>query len=576
MSVPLPRRYLSLWLRRLATDRLRHPASAPDEDRPLVVTALVKSALRIVAMNDAAHALGLRSGMPLADARAMYPALAVAPSDPEADRRLLDAVADWCDRYTPLIGIDAPDGLVLDITGCAHLFGGEAALARDLLARLAAQSLHARAAIADTVGCAHAVARYGAASVVPSKEMRRALLALPVAALRLAPETIEALAELGLKRIADLIDLPRAPLAARFGELLRRLDQALGREDEPIAPRLPVPAYVAEQRFSEPIALERNVLGTIARLAEKLGAAMEQRQDGARLLQVALFRTDHKVFRIEVGTPAPVRDGARIVRLFADRLAAIGDDCDPGFGFDMVRLAALIAERSEPMQAALAGGFAQAGSGGRDGEFSHLIDRLGARFGLRRVTCLVEQDTHIPEFAVAAVPAAHAVQARSSAPSPRLPSGRPRPSSTGYGEGRGEGQPLAQCGGGPLPGLSPHSPSKTGVDALMLGRGEDQDSLAPTRPIRLFGRPEPVDAIAQVPDGPPVRFRWRRVLHEVAAAEGHERIAMEWWRDAEGAALTRDYFRVESREGLRVWLYREGLYGRETAAPRWFLHGVFG
>ena len=180
MSVPLPRRYLSLWLRRLATDRLRHPASAPDEDRPLVVTALVKSALRIVAMNDAAHALGLRSGMPLADARAMYPALAVAPSDPEADRRLLDAVADWCDRYTPLIGIDAPDGLVLDITGCAHLFGGEAALACDLLARLAAQSLHARAAIADTVGCAHAVARYGAASVVPSKEMRRALLALPV------------------------------------------------------------------------------------------------------------------------------------------------------------------------------------------------------------------------------------------------------------------------------------------------------------------------------------------------------------------------------------------------------------
>ena len=423
-------------------------------------------------MNDAAHGLGLRSGMPLADARAMYPALAVAPSDPEADRRLLDAVADWCDRYTPLIGIDAPDGLVLDITGCAHLFGGEAALARDLLARLAAQGLHARAAIADTVGCAHAVARYGAASVVPSKEMRRALLALPVAALRLAPETIEALAELGLKRIADLIDLPRAPLAARFGELLRRLDQALGREDEPIAPRLPVPAYVAEQRFSEPIALERNVLGTIARLAEKLGAAMEQRQDGARLLQVALFRTDHKVFRIEVGTAAPVRDGARIVRLFADRLAAIGDDCDPGFGFDMVRLAALIAERSEPMQAALAGGFAQAGSGGRDGEFSHLIDRLGARFGLRRVTCLVEQDTHIPEFAVAAVPAAHAVQARSSAPSPRLPSGRPRPSSTGYGEGRGEGQPLAQCGGGPLPGLSPHSPSKTGVDALVLGRGE--------------------------------------------------------------------------------------------------------
>jgi protein ImuB len=341
--------------------------------------------------------------------------------------------------------------------------------------------------------------------------------------LRLAPETVEALAELGLKRIADLIDLPRAPLAARFGELLRRLDQALGREDEPIAPRLPVPAYVAEQRFSEPIALERDVLGTITRLAEKLGTVMEQRQDGARLLQVALFRTDHKVFRVEVGTAAPVRDAARIVRLFADRLAAIGDDCDPGFGFDMVRLAALVAERSEPVQTALASGFGQGGSGGMDGEFSHLIDRLGARFGLSRVTCLVEQDTHIPEFAVAAVPA-HA--ARLSSPAPRL-----------RGEGRGEG-------------LSPQART----------RGEG---------------PSP-DAIAQVPDGPPVRFRWRRVLHEVAAAEGPERITMGWWRDAEGVALTRDYFRVESREGLRVWLYREGLYGRETAAPRWFLHGVFG
>jgi protein ImuB len=563
MSVPsLRRRYLSLWLRRIATDRLR--GSAPGEEAPLVVTTLIKSALRIVAMNDAAQHLGLRLGMPLADARARYPALAVESSDPEADRRLIEAVADWCDRYTPLIGLDAPpfpppralpphpppragegregvgsggagaapDGLVLDITGCAHLFGGEAALCRDLLARLAAQGLHARAAIADTVGCAFAVARHGAASLVPPDQTRHALLPLPAAALRLAPETVEALAELGLKRVADLIDLPRAPLAARFGELLvRRLDQALGREDEPIAPRLPVPSYAAEQRFPEPIALERDVLGTIARLAARLGDAMERRQDGARLLQVALFRTDHKVYRIEVGTSAPVRDADRIARLFADRLAMIGEACDPGFGFDMVRLAALVTERSEPVQSGLAqGGFGCAD----DEEFSHLIDRLGARFGLRRVTRLIEQDTHIPEFAVAAVPA-HA-STRSV----------------------------------PRPAPSPTLPRKRGREK------EEPDSLSPTRPVRLFGRPEPVEAIAEVPDGPPARFRWRRVLHEVAIAEGPERIAMEWWRDAAGHALTRDYFRVESREGLRAWLYREGLYDRETGAPRWFLHGLFG
>jgi protein ImuB len=530
----------------------------PAPGEPLVVIQAIKSAQRIVAMNDAAQHLGLRLGMPLADARAMHPALAVAASDEAADRRLLDAVADWCDRYTPLIGLDAPDGLMLDITGCAHLFGGESTMGRDLLARLAAEGLHARAAVADTAGCAWGVARYGDASLVPSQQMRAALAPLPAAALRLAPETVEALAEVGLKRIGDLIDLPRAPLAARFGEILvRRLDQALGRQDEPITPRLPVPSYVAEQRFPDPIGLERDVLGTIARLAGRLCIAMERRQDGARLLQVALFRTDNKVYRIEVGTGAPLREPSRIVRLFADRLAAIGEACDPGFGYDMVRLAALVTERSEPVQAALAHtGFAAPGG---DAELWHLIDRLGARFGPRRVTRLVPQDTHIPEYAVAAVPAAR----RMLDDSLSLKRG-------GSGRGlRAANAALVETSAAPLPNPPPEA-----------GRGsrreETQDSLGPTRPIRLFERPEPVEAIAEVPDGPPARFRWRRVLHEVAIAEGPERIAMEWWRDETGQALTRDYFRVESRDGLRAWLYREGLFGRETPQPRWFLHGLFG
>ncbi len=158
-------------------------------------------------MNDAAQRLGLRPGMPLADARAMHPTLAVAASETAADRRLLDAVADWCDRYTPLVGLDTPDGLMLDTTGCAHLFGGESAMGRDLLARLTAEGLHARAAVADTAGCAWGVARYGDASLVPPQQMRAALAPLPAAALRLAPEIVEALAEVGLKRVGDLVDL---------------------------------------------------------------------------------------------------------------------------------------------------------------------------------------------------------------------------------------------------------------------------------------------------------------------------------------------------------------------------------
>jgi protein ImuB len=286
MSVPSSqpsRRYLSVWLRRLAADRLARSLPAPDE--PLVVTQAVKSAQRIVAMNDAAQRLGLRLGMPLADARAMFPALAVAASEEAADRRLLYAVADWCDRYTPLVGLDAPDGLMLDITGCSHLFGGESAMGRDLLARLAAEGLHARAAVADTAGCAWGVARYGDASLVPAQQMRAALAPLPAAALRLLPEMVEALAEVGLRRVDDLVDLPRAPLAARFGEILvRRIDQALGQEDEPITPRLPLPSYVTEQRFADPIGLDRDVLGTIARLAGRLCVATERRQESGSCL----------------------------------------------------------------------------------------------------------------------------------------------------------------------------------------------------------------------------------------------------------------------------------------------------
>jgi protein ImuB len=578
MNVP-SRRYLSVWLKRLPTDRIARRSSAPD-DAPLVVVAPVKSALRITALNDAAARLGLIPTMALADARAMYPALAAADADPEADAALLEAVADWCERYTPLAGLDAPDGILLDITGCAHLFGGEAALCRDLVERLAGQGLQACAAAADTVGCAWAVARFsqslprrgrvggeadrvgdaapphpgslrsptlpsrggiksGHQFVIPKGAAREVLSPLPLAALRIDTDIVMALAQAGLKRIADVLERPRAPLAARFGKnFIRRIDQALGREDEPINPRLPVPAAMAEQRFPDPIGREDDVLGTIENLARELDRVLERRGEGARLMKVALFRSDGKVHRLELGTAAPLRDPARVRRLFADRLAVLGDACDPGFGFDMLRLSAVVTERLDPQQTGLSGG------GDEPADLAHLIDRLGARFGLRRVCRLQPRNTHIPEFAVAAVPA-HA----SRHPEVRAAESRePRRATAASFEARLRRAPQDD---------------------------EEFDSLSPSRPIRLFQRPELIEALAEVPDGPPVRFRWRRVLHEVASVEGPERIAMEWWRDVQGNALTRDYFRVESREGARVWLFREGLFGRETSQPRWFLHGLF-
>jgi protein ImuB len=451
MSVLSSRRYLSVWLRRLSTDRVERRASAPAET--FVIAAPIKGAQCITALTDSAARLGLKTGMGLADARAMYPKLPVVEADFEADRHMLEAIADWCDRYTPLVGLDSPDGLLLDITGCAHLFGGETALARDLVARLTQQGFHARVAVADTVGCAWGVARYGKPGIVPRGET--GVAALPIAALRVDAETVAALKTSGLTCVADLDSRPRAPFAARFGKgLLLRLDQALGRVDEPITPRLPVPAAMAEQRFPDPIAREDDVLGTIEHLGQQLATVLDRRGEGGRLFQVALFRADGAVHRLEIGTGAPLRDPAHVRKLFEERLAVLGDACDPGFGYDMVRLSALVAERSDP---------AQTGLGGNDNaeELAHLIDRLGAHFGLRRITRMVSQDTHIPEHAVTAVPA--------------------------------------------------HAPRSAAISMLPI----EQDSLSVARPLRLFERPEPVDAIAQVPDGPPIRFTWRHVTHQV-------------------------------------------------------------
>jgi protein ImuB len=339
---------------------------------------------------------------------------------------------------------------------------------------------------------------------------------LPLAALRLPDETVAALARLGLKRIDDILDLPRAPLAARFGaDLLRQLDRALGREDEPLTPRLPVAPYVAERSFHEPIAREEDVLTTIERLAARLKAALNARGVGARRLELALFRTDGVVKRIAAGTSRPLRDPQAIRALFVERLAALGDEVDPGFGFDLARLSVLNAEPCPDEQIGLGGHEDRA-------ELDRLVDRLSARLGRRRVSRLVAHDSHSPELAVQALPA----------------------------------QAMARA--------------ELGWDAFRRFRA-DAD-LSP-RPLRFLVKPEPIeDVFALVPDGPPVRFRWRRAMHEVVAAEGPERIESAWW-SAEGGPA-RDYFRVEDRAGLRFWLFRAGLY-RDVATPRWFLHGMY-
>ncbi len=501
------RRFLSLWLRRLATDRIaRH-----DKETPLAVAGPVGNAQLLTAVNDAAARLGLVAGLPLADAHAMFPTLAVAEADAAADAALLAQIASWCLRYTPLVGLAPPDGLTLDLTGCAHLFDGEEKLRRDLMLRLKAFGFQARAAIADTVGAAHALARHGKLAIAPPGGQREVLAQLPLAGLRLEPEVVQGLKQSGFTCIGALYPLPRAPLAARFGlELWLQLDHALGRQGEAITPGLPAPRFTVERAFAEPLVRMEDVLTVAEELAGRLTALLAERGQGARGLELLLFRLDGRMQRLTAGTSRPLRDAAFIRRLFADRLTACEDEYDPGFGYDLVRLCAGETEALEAAQAGL--------SGDNDDEaLARLTDRLTARLGEHQVLRLVEQDTHIPEAACTALPAR---TVRKAAPAPLPP----------------------------------------------------QDTLLAERPLRLFARPQPLDdeAVATVPDGPPIRFRWRRIVHDVIASEGPERIAMEWWRGAGGPS--RDYFRVACKDGARFWMYREGIVGQH---PRWFVHGLF-
>ncbi|MGH6877623.1 MAG: DNA polymerase Y family protein [Rhizomicrobium sp.] len=511
------RRILALWFPRLPTDRLqRKSRAASPETAPLVIAAKTGNALRLCALDRKAAALGLRAGMPLANARAMVLALDVANADEAADQRLFESIADWCLHYTPQVALDPPHGLLLDVTGAAHLFGGEQALLARSRKSLRGQGFAVQGAIAGSATAARALARYRDGALVPPGEEATAVAMLPVEALDLDPAITHAFRHAGLKTIGHVTTRKRSELTARFGAaMMFALDRALGQAEKPISPRAALPDYMAERIFAEPLVAEDAILETLRGLAASLGGLLAERGQGARRLEAWFFRADGKIRRIAIETGAPTRDPAVIVRLFRERLAALVDPLDPGFGFDLIRLCA---DRAERCEAETAGFEARAKE--EEKEIAVLVDRLAARFGSQRILVFQPNDTHIPEAAAVALPAQRAGK------------------------------------------------SKLSWKEI---RGADE---APRRPLRMFAKPELIEATAEVPEGPPVRFRWRRALHEVAFAEGPERIAMEWWRE-QALPPTRDYFRVEDSNGRRFWLYREGLYGSETTGARWYLHGLF-
>ncbi|WP_375257574.1 DNA polymerase Y family protein [Citreimonas sp.] len=548
------RRILSLWFPRLGAERAirTEPFLA---DRPLAIVEQDGPSQVLSSLSLAASGAGLHRGQPLRDATAMCADLVTRPRDSRAERAFLDALHRWAGKFSPWVSAERPEALVVDLTGCAHLFGGESALAEQVAQDCADLGLTVRLGLADTLGAAWALARYAGAApgahrtgdaieqearatraragkrrhwerggaappvvaasaaqgrIAPPGQSWQALSPLPVAALRLEPDTQAQLARLGLRRVGDLLGQPRAGLARRFGRgLVDRLDQATGAAPEPISPAAAPHRFAVRLSFPDPIGLRDDVEAALDRLLEHLCGRLRRRAVGARVLRLEAWRCDGTMTDRGVTAAVASFDAARLKPLLAMKL----DDLDAGQGIDMLRLEA---QRTEPIHDRTPAGHAEAASRatartGQSVAFEDLIGRLGARLGMEAITRRHPGQSHLPEKEALTLAAAWS----------------------------------EPCGAWPAPAVP--------------------------RPLTLWPLPEPVQA-PDHPD-PPATFRWRGRDWVVEGATGPERIAPEWWLDDPAwRSGARDYWRFETDRGERLWLfYAHGA----TLSPGWFCHGAF-
>lgn len=547
------RRILSIWFPRLGAERVMRSAHGVSEG-PLVIVAEQSNMQVITALNAEASVAGLHVGQPLRDAHAMCATLVTRSRNPPAEAGFLTALRRWAGKFSPWVAEEPPDALVIDLTGCAHLFGGEAALLTVIEADCTDMGLSVQMGVADTRGAAWALARYagqvgqsqrsgdaidqearatrsravkrrhwtrgGAApQVVPAQggvgriaepgQTYGALRDLPIAALRLDGDTAAQLSRLGLRQIGDLLGQPRAALARRFGRgLVMRLDQAMGSAPEPVSPARPPHRFAVRLTLPEPIGLQADLLAGIDRMLPRLCQLLEDKSRGARTLRLEAHRTDQAAEVVEIGLARPSFDSHRIRPLLEMKLEQI----DAGFGIDMLRL---VAVQTEPLHARTAVGHLKAGQAVRDRlagntALDDLIGRLGARVGMEAITRRHPVSSHIPEKTAQVLAAAWSEPAR------------------------------------------------------------DWPAPPNSRPLLLWP-PEPVHA----PDTPslPARFRWRGRDWALSQAFGPERIAPEWWLDDPNwRSGVRDYWVVVTEQGDRLWLY----YGHGGAmSSGWFCQGSF-
>jgi protein ImuB len=517
------RRVVSVFLPHWSTDRLRRKTTKPPPETSavepgpsLLVTAVPDHGRRVVAAVDqGARAVGIAVGMTITKARSFAPELEVVDADPDADLIGLRRIALWAGRrYAPIVSPDPPDGLWLDITGCASLFGNERALVKDLHRRLAGFGLSVQIAVADTAGCAHAVARHvpaGRPVTIEPGDHRKALALLPIASLRLEPGVIDALRKLGFDRIEQLIVAPRAPLAKRFGRTLyRRLDQALGQIPEPIDPLFPEELPRTRRGFLEPIMTADAFATVIGDLSRDLAEQLVRLGKGARRLDCYFHRVDGYPQAIRVGTAAPSRDPHHLAKLLCARIETI----DPGLGVEVMTL---VAPLVEPLSARQGEGLERVSRPGPD--LAALVDALANRFGQRRLYRATPHASAMPERSVEIVPA---LGARAGA---AWNDDLPRPC-----------RMLASPEAIDVTAMLPDHPP-----AMFVWRGKRFRVAQADGPERLHGE-------------------WWR----------------ERGAEADRPYAVRDYFQVETVSGGRYWIFRLGDGESPATGPmRWFLHGAF-
>lgn len=512
------KRFAAIWFSYLKTDwfsvrqthlkKIPFVLVIPDHGRKLVSAA-----------NEPANAQGIYNGMVAADAKAIYPSLEVIDEPIGLAERILKPMAEWCIRFSPCVAVDGDEGLIIDATGCTHLWGGDKMYLKNIRERFERRGYAIRVAIADTIGAAWAISRYGSDKfIVENDQQSTALLQLPADALRLDEETVDRLNKLGLRQVKDFIGLPKTALRRRFGEMkpevrsssdirpqtsdiITRINQALGYEEEIIIPVHPSAAYEERLPCLEPIITATGIEIALQRLLETLCRRLKNEGKGIRTAVLKCHRIDGKIQQIEIGTIRASHHVEHLFKLFELKIPTI----EPALGIELFVLEATKVEDHISLQSKIWNGNMDLS----DERVSELLDRLSTKIGANSIRRYLPAEHYWPERSV--------------------------------------------------------------KKALSLDEETNTVwKMDRPRPLELLPKPEMIFVTVPVPDYPPMNFRYKGKLHIITKADGPERLEQEWWIE-EGQH--RDYYYVEDDQGCRYWLFRLGHYDDENY--QWFLHGVF-